>query len=99
MTGGAAGIGYDLYRHFFAAAENAGCTMVRCITSPVNKGSIAFHQRLGFTIESSEKVIEGIPLAENHDGKGGDRVLFFKKIGLAGGDGERGVFADGKGLG
>lgn len=73
-------IGHTLYGHFFDTVKKSGCTVVRCITSPVNKGSISFHQRLGFSIEPSEKEIDGIPVAENYDGRGGDRVLFYRAL-------------------
>ena len=36
------GIGRYLYQHFFEVVRALGCTEVLCITSPVNKGSIAF---------------------------------------------------------
>lgn len=75
------GIGHAIYKRFFEAVKKDGCTVVRCITSPVNKGSISFHQRLGFSITPSKKIIEGIPVAENYDGRGGDRVLFYKTLG------------------
>jgi len=75
------GIGHALYEHFFEAAKKPGCTVVRCVTSPVNEGSVSFHQRLGFSMEPSIKEIDGIPVAENYDGRGGDRVLFYKTFG------------------
>ena len=42
------GIGRRLYQHFFEVVSALGCTEVLCITSPVNKGSIAFHRHMGF---------------------------------------------------
>jgi hypothetical protein len=36
---------------------------------------------MGFAMEPSERSIEGIPVAENYDGKGEDRVLFYKTLG------------------
>jgi ribosomal protein S18 acetylase RimI-like enzyme len=75
------GIGRALYKQFFEAARKLGCTIVRCVTSPVNKESVVFHQRLGFSMESGNKEIEGIPVAEAYDGRGEDRVLFYKDIG------------------
>jgi ribosomal protein S18 acetylase RimI-like enzyme len=69
-----------LYGHFFEIAQKHGCKTVRCVTSPVNKVSIAFHLRMGFGIEPGDKLIEGISVAEKYDGHGGDRVLFLKKL-------------------
>jgi ribosomal protein S18 acetylase RimI-like enzyme len=45
------GIGGLLYRRFFAVAARNGRRRVRAVTSAVNVASIAFHVRLGFTIE------------------------------------------------
>lgn len=55
-----------------------GCRVVRCVTSPVNKGSIAFYLHLGFKPEISEKVVEGVSVFEDYDGPGEDRMLFSK---------------------
>lgn len=75
------GIGMALYERFFEAVRKYGCYIVRCVTSPVNKGSFLFHQRMGFSIEPTTKLVDGLPVAENYDGRGGDRVLFYKQIG------------------
>jgi len=75
------GLGRALYERFFEEIKKVGCSVVRCVTSPVNKGSISFHLRLGFSMEPSKKDIESIPVAENYDGRGGDRVLFYKTLG------------------
>jgi ribosomal protein S18 acetylase RimI-like enzyme len=74
------GMARALYEQFFTSVKQSGCGVVRCVTSPVNKGSISFHQRLGFAMEPGTKEIEGIPIAENHDGRGGDRLLFYKRL-------------------
>jgi ribosomal protein S18 acetylase RimI-like enzyme len=71
-------IGQNLYEAFFQTVKMLGCVRVRCVTSPINKGSIAFHQKMGFVIEPSEKSVDGVCMAENYDGHGGDRVLFCK---------------------
>ncbi|WP_027342465.1 GNAT family N-acetyltransferase [Hamadaea tsunoensis] len=44
------GLGRTLYERFFALARAGGRRRVGAITSPVNAGSIAFHQRMGFTV-------------------------------------------------
>ena len=75
------GVARSLYRHFFKVVKEHGCRVVRSVTAPVNKLSIAFHLRMGFTIEPGDKVIEGISVFENYDGYGGDRVLFVKSLG------------------
>jgi ribosomal protein S18 acetylase RimI-like enzyme len=45
-----AGLARRLYEDFFALATAAGRTRVHAITSPVNAASIAFHERMGFTV-------------------------------------------------
>ena len=75
------GLGCALYERFFEAAQNLGRNVVRCVTSPVNKGSVSFHLRMGFFIERNQKYIESIQVAENYDGQGEDRVLFYKTLG------------------
>ncbi len=65
------GIGRELYERFFTVAAAHGRTRVRCVTSPVNEGSIAFHESLGFTAER---------VATDYDGPGEDRVLFVKQL-------------------
>lgn len=74
------GLGCALYERFFESVKNSGCRVVRSVTSPVNKGSVSFHLCRGFSMEPSRKEIEGIPVFENYDGKGGDRVLFYKTL-------------------
>jgi GNAT superfamily N-acetyltransferase len=74
------GLGRTLYERFFEVARNLSRTVVRCVTSPVNEESIAFHLRIGFNIERSETIIEGIFVTKNYDGHSGDRVLFSKTL-------------------
>lgn len=44
------GLGRDLYTEFFRRVRERGRTVVTCITSPANTGSIAFHTALGFQV-------------------------------------------------
>ncbi len=44
------GVGRSLYEEFATAATARGIRTIRCVTSPVNEASVAFHQRVGFTI-------------------------------------------------
>ena len=74
------GIGAALYERFFEVVKTFGRSVVRCVTSPVNQGSISFHRRMGFSMEPGTKIVEGIPVAENYDGKNEDRVLFRKTL-------------------
>ncbi|TCS93154.1 GNAT family N-acetyltransferase [Hazenella coriacea] len=74
------GIAKRLYLHFFETVQNQGCHTVRCITSPVNKDSIAYHTKMGFQMEKSTIIENGIPIFPNYDGKGDPRVCFVKKL-------------------
>lgn len=75
-----AGVARKLYELFFETVKQQGCHTVRCVTSPVNKTSIAFHTRLGFMMEEGDEVQEGIPVHSDYDGQGGSRVLFVKNL-------------------
>lgn len=74
------GVAKYLYQRFFDKVQNKGCKVVRCVTSPVNKTSIAFHTRMGFQIEKSTDEVDGVQVTVNYDGKGQDRVLFIKEL-------------------
>jgi ribosomal protein S18 acetylase RimI-like enzyme len=65
------GIGRALYERFFDEARSQGCSVVRCVTSPVNERSVAFHEALGFDVDR---------VAEDYDGPGEDRVLLLKRL-------------------
>lgn len=74
------GLGRMLYERFFAAAGTRGCASVRCVTAPVNTGSIAFHTRMGFAIEHANGERSGVPCTLDYDGRGQDRVQFVKML-------------------
>lgn len=74
------GVGKELYQMFFQEVNKRGCHTVRCITSPVNKGSIHFHGKMGFEVEAGDKVVDGVWVTTNYDGYGNDRVQFVKRI-------------------
>jgi len=65
------GLGRRLYERFFEDARSHGRKRVRCVTSPVNERSVAFHEALGFAVE---KVVE------DYDGPGEDRVLLVRQL-------------------
>lgn len=73
------GLGRRLYEAFFDSVSCRGCRRVRCLTSPVNKGSIAFHTSLGFRMAPTDTEDE-IPIHKDYDGPGRDRVLFVKEL-------------------
>ena len=75
-----AGLGRLLYERFFDVVRQHGRSLVRCVTAPINKTSIAFHTHMGFVMQPSPYQIDGIPIARDYDGHNGDRVLFVKTL-------------------
>ncbi len=74
------GLGRRLYQHFFAVVRQLGATEVLCITSPVNKGSIAFHTQMGFEMLPGDEYRDDVPVTTNYDAHGGARVLFRRRL-------------------
>ncbi|MFP3847035.1 GNAT family N-acetyltransferase [Priestia filamentosa] len=73
-------IGRQLYNHFFDVIRQHGRDTIRCITSPINKGSIAYHTKMGFKIEQGDKEFDNVSVHANYDGVNQDRVLFVKYL-------------------
>jgi ribosomal protein S18 acetylase RimI-like enzyme len=65
------GLGRELYERFFDVVRGDGRSIVRCVTSPLNEDSVAFHRALGFEAER---------VARDYDGPGEDRVLLVKRL-------------------
>jgi ribosomal protein S18 acetylase RimI-like enzyme len=65
------GLGRSLYERFFDEARAQERSLVRCVTSPSNEESVAFHRALGFEVDR---------VAENYDGPGEDRILLLKRL-------------------
>jgi ribosomal protein S18 acetylase RimI-like enzyme len=65
------GLGRRLYDRFFVAVREQARTVVRCVTSPANEGSIRFHLRLGFEVER---------VVDDYDGSGESRVLLVRRL-------------------
>ena len=74
------GVGRTLYAKFFEMVRMRDRTQVRCVTSPVNKQSIAYHLRLGFHAEPSDAQEGGVPYHRDYDGVGEHRVLLIKHL-------------------
>jgi ribosomal protein S18 acetylase RimI-like enzyme len=66
-----AGIGRALYERFFEEVRANGRSVVRCVTSPANERSVAFHESVGFEVER---------VVPDYDGPGEDRVLLVKRL-------------------
>ena len=65
------GVGRALYERFFDEVRSHGRTVVRCVTSPVNQESVAFHEAMGFEVDR---------VVPDYDGPGEDRVLLVKRL-------------------
>ena len=74
------GLGQWLYVAFFSEVAKHGCTIVRAVTAPMNRDSLAFHRRMGFELEPSPTVVDGVPIATKYDGPGRDRVRLVKRL-------------------
>lgn len=74
------GLGRMLYERFFEESRRRGRSRVRCVTSPMNDVSIAFHHAMGFTIEPGTKRIGDVEVKADYDGAGLDRVTFVREV-------------------
>lgn len=74
------GIGGRLYKAFFEEARGRGCRAVRAVTSPVNRGSIGFHQRMGFDILPGDNETAGVSVHRDYDGDGKEKVVFVRDL-------------------
>ncbi|MCP3032336.1 GNAT family N-acetyltransferase [Halobacillus sp. A1] len=73
-------IGKHLYEEFYNAAQKEDRYIIKAITSPVNKTSVAYHTKMGFDIKDGDKVTDGISVSSDYDGPGQDRVIFVKHL-------------------
>lgn len=75
-----AGIGRHLYERFFAPALGAGRVTARAITSPITKGSLAFHRSLEFAIKPGNGEVDGAPVHLDDNGSGEHRVIMERVV-------------------
>ena len=76
------GIGTTLYKRFFEICRNHGRNIIRACTSPVNRGSVDFHKRIGFQLEPGDDEIDGLPVTSDYNRPGDHKVQFTKFIKL-----------------
>jgi ribosomal protein S18 acetylase RimI-like enzyme len=74
------GVARTLYERFFELAAAEGRELVRCVTSPVNRASVAFHCTLGFEVEPGTGDADGIAFTPRYDGEDGDRVRLVRHL-------------------
>jgi ribosomal protein S18 acetylase RimI-like enzyme len=75
-----AGIGRALYERFLDVCRHAGRKHVRCVTSPHNLSSIAFHAAMGFDVEEGTEGTGNVLAKADYDGPGVHRVTFVRHI-------------------
>jgi hypothetical protein len=54
--------------------------VVRSVTSPSNRASVAFHRAMGFQLEPSDLLVDDIPVLHDHGGPGVDLVSFVRRL-------------------
>jgi predicted GNAT superfamily acetyltransferase len=69
-----------LYEGFIEEVRATGARRVQSCTSPSNTTSKAFHTSLGFAIDPSDEIVDGVPVQRDYDGPGIDRVTFTLTI-------------------
>jgi L-amino acid N-acyltransferase YncA len=69
-TARGSGAGRELYLAFSRIAQQQGATSLKAVTSLVNTGSVAFHQRLGFAARR----------AEDYDGAGKPMMVMTRAL-------------------
>jgi len=74
------GLARSLYLHFFDSMHSRGCAEVQCITSPVNKPSIAFHEAMGFEIVPGDGMVDDVSVHKHHAGIEQHRVVFRRQL-------------------
>ena len=70
------GIGKSLYDRFLRICKENGRNIIRACTSPVNKGSIEFHKKIGFNILKGNAQIDGIQVTLDYNKPNDPKVLF-----------------------
>jgi predicted GNAT superfamily acetyltransferase len=70
----------SLYERFIEEVRVAGARTVQACTSPSNTTSQAFHAGMGFEIDASQTIRDGVAVQLDYDGPGIDRVSFTLSI-------------------
>lgn len=74
------GLGRHLYEAFFRAARERGCTLAQALTGIDNRASVAFHQRLDFSLLPGDGIVDGLPAWMDYDGPGQHRFRFQRAL-------------------
>jgi ribosomal protein S18 acetylase RimI-like enzyme len=62
------GVGRELHDRFADAVRPLGVRRVRCVTSTINRASVAFHTSIGFVVEGEDAplVVDGVDDVAGH---------------------------------
>jgi ribosomal protein S18 acetylase RimI-like enzyme len=74
------GIGAYLYDRFSQLCIENSRSTIRACTSPVNRGSITFHTKIGFEIEKGNSIVDGVQVTLDYNKPDDPKVLFKKTI-------------------
>lgn len=76
----AAGVGRALYARLFEVVRGMGVSEVHAVTSPANRGSVAFHRAMGFELLPGDAEEDGVPYTVDYDGPGEARVRLRRAL-------------------
>jgi len=76
------GLGRALYERFFADARADGRSIVKAITWPGNRASVAFHEAIGFELEAGPGTqnLYGVPAYPEYDFGREDRSVMVRHL-------------------
>ena len=74
------GVGREMHRRFAAVVRERSRTCLVAETGAWNSESIAFHTRLGFTLEASDEIVDGLPVHRAVTGLGFDHVRMVLRV-------------------
>jgi GNAT superfamily N-acetyltransferase len=76
------GVGRALYERFFEDARAAGRAIVKAVTWPANRTSLAFHRAMGFDVEGGEGTqnLYGTPAQPGYDFDREDRATLIRRL-------------------
>ncbi|MCU0262708.1 MAG: GNAT family N-acetyltransferase [Candidatus Nanopelagicales bacterium] len=74
------GVARTLYERVFVLLRECGCRHVEAVTIPENAGSLAFHERMGFTAVGTGGSPFEAPVVTDHAGPGEHRVVLVRQL-------------------
>jgi len=74
------GLAKTLYQKFYDVCSLDSRNIIRSCTAPINKLSIKFHTRMGFSIEPGNVEVDGMPITIGYLNSDDHKVLFKKNL-------------------